>query len=219
MLKAERKEKEREMRRNEIIDAAEKLFFSKGYENVTMDDIAKEIGMARGTLYLSFKNKEDIYVSIAIRASKIVGEMFRTIDQKGKTGIEKIRSIVKTYYEFYTKYNGYYMAYYNSGMFKHEGSPELVELKSIRMRSFNIVVDAMRDGMKDGTIRKDMDPVATTLIMLFCTNNALSITPVTRMYMEHYGLSQDELFKRTLEMMLRSLDSKKTDKSKNKVKK
>ena len=66
MSKAERKEREREMRRNDIIDAAEKLFFSRGYENVTMDDLAKELEMSRAALYLSFKNKGDIYAAIAI---------------------------------------------------------------------------------------------------------------------------------------------------------
>ncbi len=207
MLKAERKEKEREMRRNDIIEAAEKLFFSRGYENVTMDDIARELELARGTLYLSFKNKDDIYVAIAIRASKIVGRMFREIDQTGKTGIEKIRSVILTYFKFYKKYPGYYAAYYDTGMFKHENSPELEELKDIRRNSFGMVVDAVKAGMKDKTIRKDIDPVATTLILLFSTNNALNLTPVTRMYMENYGLAQDALFERTLDMMLRSIEN------------
>ena len=103
MSKAERKERERELRRNDIVDAAEKLFFSRGYENVTMDDIAKELEMARATLYLSFRNKEDIYAAIAIRASKIVSRMFGEISQKGMTGIEKIRSVGSIYYEFYTR--------------------------------------------------------------------------------------------------------------------
>ena len=37
---AERKEREKEQRRNNIIDAAESVFFSKGIENATMDEIA-----------------------------------------------------------------------------------------------------------------------------------------------------------------------------------
>ena len=174
MSKAERKEREREMRRNDIVDAAEKLFFSRGYENVTMDDIAKELEMARAALYLSFKNKEDIYAAIAIRASKIVSRMFREINQKDRTGIEKIRFVASTYYEFFKKYTGYYMAYYHTGMFDIKGSPELEELKEIRINSFQVVVDAVKDGIKDGTIREDIDPEAATLIMLSMSNNALA---------------------------------------------
>jgi AcrR family transcriptional regulator len=181
------------MRRNEIVDAAEKLFFSRGYENVTMDDIAKELEMSRAALYLSFKNKEDIYAAIAIRASKIVSQMFREIRQKERTGIEKIRFVGSTYYEFYRQYTGYYMAYYHTGMFDINGSPDLEELKKIRVNSFRVVVEAVEEGMKDGTILDDIDPEAATLVMLSMSKNALNLSPVTRMYMENYGLSEKDI--------------------------
>lgn len=207
MSKAERKERERELRRNEIVDAAQDLFFSRGYENVTMEDIAKELEMARATLYLSFKNKEDIYAAIAIRASKIVSGMFRELDQSGMTGIEKIRSVGSIYYKFYQQHTGYYMAYYHTGMFDPDGSPELEELKQIRMNSFRMVVEAVKAGVKDGSIRADIDPEAATLVMLSMSNNALNLSPVTRMYMEKYGLTQEALYERTMEMMIRSVEN------------
>ncbi len=207
MSKARRKEKEREMRRNEIVDAAEKLFFSRGYENVKMEDIARELEMARATLYLSFKNKEDIYAAIAIRASNIVREMFQELNHKDLTGIEKIRYVATTYHEFYKKYTGYYMAYYHSGMFDYQNSPDLEELRRIRIGSFRMVVEAVREGIKDGSVRNDIDPVATTLVMLSMSNNALAISPVTKMYMENYGLNQDELYERTVDMMLQSIEN------------
>ena len=56
MVTARRKEREKEQRRNEIVDAAEKLFFEKGYEGVSMDDVARDAELAKGTLYLYFKN-------------------------------------------------------------------------------------------------------------------------------------------------------------------
>jgi TetR/AcrR family transcriptional regulator len=211
--KAERKEREREMRRNEIVDAAEKLFFSRGYENVTMDDIAKDLEMARATLYLSFKNKEDIYAAIAIRASKIVSQMFMEMSQKGMTGIEKVRSVGLIYYEFYRKYTGYYMAYYHTGMFDPDGSPDLEELKSIRINSFRMVVDAVKDGIRDGSIRDDVEPEAATLIMLSMSNNALNLSPVTRMYMENYGLTREKFYEQTIDMMLRSIAGEKQAKN------
>jgi TetR/AcrR family transcriptional regulator len=210
--KAERKERERELRRNEIVDAAEKLFFSRGYENVTMDDLAKELEMSRAALYLSFRNKEDIYAAIAIRASKIVSRMFREINQEERTGIEKVRFVGSTYYEFYKQYTGYYMAYYHTGMFDVNGSPDLEELKGIRINSFRMVVDAVKEGMKDGTIREDIDPEAATLVMLSMSNDALNLSPVTRMYMENYGLTRETLYERTQEMMLRSVENVKRSK-------
>lgn len=52
--------KEAEERKNEILDVAERLFGSKGFDNTSTNDILNEIGIARGTLYYHFKSKEDI---------------------------------------------------------------------------------------------------------------------------------------------------------------
>mgnify|MGYP005832075005 CR=1 FL=1 len=207
MVTARRKEREKEKRRNDIINAAEKLFFSRGYENVTMDDIAKETELARGTLYLYFKNKEDIYVSVAIRAAKIVNQVFKECYPREKIGILKLRSLIQAYYKFYKDYPGYYAAYYHSGMFGQADSPGLEELRKIRMDSFNIVVDSVRLGMKDGTVRKDINPVGSTLVMLFSTNNVINLAPVAHIYMKTYGIGQDGLFDITLDMMIRSIEN------------
>jgi AcrR family transcriptional regulator len=206
LKKANRKEREREIRRKDIIDAAEMLFFNKGYENVSMNDIAQEAEMARGTLYQYFKNKNDIYAAIAIRAALILADMFKDV-AKDQTGIEKIKSLSHTYYEFYKKHTGYYHAYYHSGVFNYQSTPQMERLKKIRKKNYQFVVDALKEGIADETIRHDIDPVATTLIMLSMSNNVNNIIPVTQMYMDEYGLTQDELFESNLELVLRSIEN------------
>ena len=52
--------KEAEERREEILDAAEKLFAAKGFDNTSTGDILDAVGIARGTLYYHFKSKEEI---------------------------------------------------------------------------------------------------------------------------------------------------------------
>ncbi|OGH95350.1 MAG: hypothetical protein A2039_07040 [Candidatus Melainabacteria bacterium GWA2_34_9] len=54
-------------RRTEILDAAQKLFNEKGFEKTTMQEIADFIGIGKGSVYLDFKNKDEIYVAIAER--------------------------------------------------------------------------------------------------------------------------------------------------------
>lgn len=206
MTKAERKERERDLRSNDIINAAEMLIFSRGYDNVSMNDIANEAEMARATLYQYFKNKNDIYAAIAIRAAKILGEMFDEVPEK-QTGIEKIKSLSITYYAFFKKHTGYYKAYYHSGVFDYKSSPNMEKLKEERKNNFQVVVNAIKSGFADGTIRDDIDPVATTLLMLSMSNNVNNIIPVTQMYMDEYGLTQDALFESNLELVLRSIES------------
>ena len=72
--------KEAEERRNEILDVAERLFGTKGFDGTSTTDILNEIGIARGTLYYHFKSKEDILDamiermtgSLVAKASEIV---------------------------------------------------------------------------------------------------------------------------------------------------
>jgi AcrR family transcriptional regulator len=51
-----------EFRCAEILEAARKVFAKKGFVDATMDDIAAATGLAKGTLYLYFKSKRDVYM-------------------------------------------------------------------------------------------------------------------------------------------------------------
>lgn len=74
--------KEAEERKNEILDAAERLFGAKGFDGTSTTDILNEIGIARGTLYYHFKSKEDILDAmiermtgnLVAKAGEIAGE-------------------------------------------------------------------------------------------------------------------------------------------------
>jgi TetR/AcrR family transcriptional regulator len=199
MSTAERKEREKERRRNEIIDAAEKLFFSRGYENVTMDDIAKGTELARGTLYLYFKNKDNIYIAIAIRGLKILNGLFREGYLKGETGIEKIRSMLLAVYEFYKKYPGYYVTIGNlqgRGLDKKD-FPEMEEMESVHGDSFSMVLEAFNVGIRDGTVRGDVDPAKAAFILTTSMQSVLTTSPA------------DGLVEYAVDMMLRSVESPK----------
>jgi len=66
--------KEHNERRNEILDVAGKLFAIKGYEKCTVNDILKEIGIAKGTFYYYFKSKEEILDAIIMRVTDMIVE-------------------------------------------------------------------------------------------------------------------------------------------------
>lgn len=66
--------KEAQERRNEILDAAERLFCTKGFDNTSTNDILNEVGIARGTLYYHFKSKEDILDAMIER---LTGQIMR----------------------------------------------------------------------------------------------------------------------------------------------
>ena len=68
----ERKKRERERRRQQIMVAAKRVFTQKGYEKSTMEDIAREAELSPGTLYLYFKSKDEMYASLCLRVLRFI---------------------------------------------------------------------------------------------------------------------------------------------------
>ncbi|HGJ65141.1 TPA: TetR/AcrR family transcriptional regulator [bacterium] len=63
MQELSRREREKLNRYNEILNAARKVFAEKGYEVATMDDVASAAELSKGTIYLYFQNKSDLFAS------------------------------------------------------------------------------------------------------------------------------------------------------------
>lgn len=60
----ERRQKEKEQRRRTILAAAERLFAGDGFHNTTIEQVAADIDLSKGTIYLYFQSKEDLFFSI-----------------------------------------------------------------------------------------------------------------------------------------------------------
>jgi AcrR family transcriptional regulator len=204
---ADRKEREKERRRSDIIDAAEKLFFSRGFENVTMDDIAKETELARGTLYLYFKNKDDICVAIAVRGLRILNRLFSDGYTSGKAGIEKVRLYLLALYEFHNNYPGYdaMIGHLQAHGFSKADFPEMAEMERIHADSTRMVMDSFREGMGDGTIRSDVEPMKATLILTASMQSVLGTSAAIGTGAKAGRSEQDEFVDYAVAMLLRSV--------------
>lgn len=160
----ERKAREKERRRNQIIDAAEEIIFSKGLEQATMDEIAEEAELSKGTLYLYFKNKNELYLAITQRGSDILNKRFVKIFAGGHdhTGIELIRLLGETYLNFVRENPDYFKAF-----MYYESLSDLEELQKSdyaqtceenRREALNFMIRALQIGMQDSTIDDSYDP-------------------------------------------------------------
>lgn len=129
---AERKEREKEQRRSDILAAAEKLFFARGYDGVTMDDIAKEVELNKATIYLYFKDKESLYFTVVLWGVRILGDMVREHEGKARTGFDKLWEIGHAYVAFAKKYPDYNLAYnyFYSGRFNLDNAAHPEEMTS-----------------------------------------------------------------------------------------
>lgn len=81
---SKRKEREREARREAILDAAAEVFSQKSFYEATLDEIASAAELAKGTLYNYFKDKQDIFLSLILTGSQqFVGRQQAAIDAGG----------------------------------------------------------------------------------------------------------------------------------------
>ena len=76
----ERKEREKERRRQQIMVAAKRVFTKKGFTKSTMEDIASEAELSPGTLYLYFKNKDELYASLSLRVLQYLNIRLAQLD-------------------------------------------------------------------------------------------------------------------------------------------
>ena len=111
MSAAKRRELEKERRRTDILNTAEQLFFSKGFENVSLNDIAKELQLGRSTLYLYFENKEELFFAIVLRGALILHKLIKEEVKDADTAIEKLAAFRKAYYFFASEYPDHLKSY------------------------------------------------------------------------------------------------------------
>lgn len=110
----ERKERERKQRSNDILEAARRLFESKGFLNTTLQDVAKEAEISVGLIYRYFQSKEDIFASLALKGaeqfdSQIDAVMKRaTQGRKRLSAAQALEEVADLFFGFYGPYGEYF---------------------------------------------------------------------------------------------------------------
>lgn len=173
---AERRQREKEQRKKEILDAAESLFFSRSYEDVSMEEIARKVELNKATLYLYFENKEALYATIVVRGIRIMEEKFRACMEKKAPGIVKVALMGQAYYLFALEYPEYLrlIHFYGSERFSKE-NPYTAEIGKGYGSCRRILQDAVSGGIRDGTIRTDIDPFLASMYLMISFMGTLSL--------------------------------------------
>ncbi len=154
---AERKKREKKERRHQIMDAAKKIFNSKGFSATTMEDIAREVELSPSTLYLYFKNKDELYGSLGVRDLGHLLERLEQIDDRDERNPEKkINALKKVLYGIYESDPLLLLNVFNfqtSQLFK-ELSPELAsEIKHFSRRALRSIARIFEYGIRQGKFK------------------------------------------------------------------
>ena len=190
---AERKIREKEQRKTGIIDTAERLFFSRQYDDVTMDEIANEVELNKATLYLYFKNKEALFAAIVLRGIQILKEKYTECMEKQVTGVVKVALLGQAYCRFSQEYPDYLrlIKFYGTERFSKE-NPCTAEIGKGYGTCRMILRDAVQEGIDDGTIRADLDPWLISMYLMISFMGILSMEDKWKRVIEAEGFSYEQ---------------------------
>jgi TetR/AcrR family fatty acid metabolism transcriptional regulator len=153
-LKASANRIEKNNKYHQILEAAVKVFARQGFYQSTIAQIAKEAGVADGTIYLYFKNKDDILVQFFSYRTKQVFESFREEVDRAKTSSDKLRNLVQRHLaEFQRDRDGavvYQVETHQSSRLAEEQIREMSQMYR------DLISGIVELGQQEGTIRKDL---------------------------------------------------------------
>lgn len=165
-----RRQREKLERSEAILDAAESVFFSKGFNQTSMDEIARKAQLSRALLYVYFRDKAAIMRGIMLRAAMAIEQRFLRALESRDSGLEQIEQIGFAYYAFSCEDSEYFDVLTDLNTFpepEQEGDDQMVALGECRTRITGIMVRALQNGIDDGSVcgeRVD-EPVRTAFML------------------------------------------------------
>ena len=176
MSVAERREREREERRNLILDAASDVFCAKGLAFATMDDVAAQAQLGKGTLYLYFKSREELLMGMLARLQCRLLEQFEQIGASKSDGMSKVRQLLTIYAQFMNEPPHPFTVAVSRWISGTPFDDELTGNAAVqenRARLFAILYRSISEGQQDGSIRDGIDPGPTAVNLWTSLNGRL----------------------------------------------
>ena len=177
---AERKEREKEQRRQEIISAAEKVFYKKGVDHATMDDVAEEAELSKATLYLYFNSKEEIYSAIFSKSQETLFKVIEKATAKVTDTPEKIAAFLSAFISFQKKNPEYFEAFFyflSKDLVICEQDCYVKHRKESAHEFLSNWVSLIQKGKDEGLIRENLNEIPVALILWMQLIGFLKIYP------------------------------------------
>lgn len=155
MNRSTRKQLEIEAREQKILDVAARMFLEAGYHGLNMDEIALQIGCAKGTVYRHFKNKEDILMELASQGVDKRAEMFsKAAAYPGKSRVRM--AVLGLSCQLFVRAYPHYFAseiILRTETLREKAAPERQEfMRACESRCMQILAGIIRDGVANGDV-------------------------------------------------------------------
>jgi TetR/AcrR family transcriptional regulator len=172
----ERREREREQRKSQILDTARALLLEKGLNATSINQIAKRAELSVGAIYFYFKDKEELFAALQVEGLELLHQNIREAMDKASSPEEKIRSIARAYFRFSEDHKNYFdiINYFLT-------SPETIFPPDLKNKidahgnaSIFTLTAAIREGIDNGHF-KAVDPRRQAIILWSAFNGMIQL--------------------------------------------
>lgn len=198
-----RREREKEERRNYILDKAQTLFAQKGYLGTSMAEIAEASEFAVGSLYSFFKSKEEILATIfEVHIERVIAEVKQAHDDRKLSSREKIEACLELLVRIYVENQDFFRIYIAEARdVEWSVRTEVGEyIYNGNQRYQQILADVFREAMKDGVVDPDLDPEFLALLL-----RSFVHTTVSHFLYSNRDVELDELLRVTRHMLFHGI--------------
>jgi TetR/AcrR family fatty acid metabolism transcriptional regulator len=141
-------------KRLEILYAAAKLFSEKGFEKTTVDEIANQANVGKGTIYLYFNNKEKIFLETILAGMDGVYQSFTTILAEPKDYQATIEAMIKAHLSFIENNRFFYMIFLTDrNTFHLLGDDAKQHICQAHQKLHGLISDFLETGVKEKFFR------------------------------------------------------------------
>jgi len=204
-----RKEREIEQRKVFILQKAEKLFLSQGYNDTTMDQIAEESEFSKGTVYKYFLSKDEIYLTLGIKAYQMIIEKTKQFIEKEETGIAQLMAVGKAYHEFYKDSPEYALIFHHIGDkfpdIANKPKKELTANEKVYLEQSNayrdLFVGVIGDAIKNNKLRTDKDPIMIGITLATLTSGLIKELTRREKNLENLNITTKQIVDFVFEML------------------
>ncbi len=207
---AERRQEEKERRRAEIIDAAEAVAATVGWDAMTMDQVARKARLSRALLYVYFKDKTDLLFGLCERALGTLTQRFTEAASRHKRGMEQLTAIGRAYIAFSQEFPVYFEVMARCELLSP--APDAVSNEGAAMIKGddcrNMMVAVIETGVRDGSIRSDVgDPKIVSTALWGFMHGVLQLASTKANHLAHDGIATRDLVEHALLMATRSVET------------
>ena len=201
-MSLKRKERLKELHTICVLEAAEKLFEKKGFDAVSMDEVAFNTGISKSTVYVYFKSKQIIWDSIVCKYMELLLE-------DAKKAADGDGSFEDRYYklcfDIAEKFEAHPLFCKGTlGKISVDMNQELYKkIYEIGEQTNEEIARFIRSGIEEGMVRKDIDIYPAVIMMWSSISGIISMANDKEEYLKlRFGMTKEEYLKKAFKMLL-----------------